>query len=186
MRGVLICFEGIDYSGKSTLSRKVVNKLIDMNIPVLYIHYPKKKPDLTSSPDRLVKHFLREMADDRDAILDHIKHKGIVVVDRWFYSTLAYQGISEATIELIRNLNLPVPELIILLDADPAELTARRRDNPDAFEKRMELQRTVRTRYLQLMEKRFFGGRWFKLNALDPLSKKTEQVLKEIYAVAGI
>lgn len=59
--------------------------------------------------------------DVRDNILPALEAGEVVLVDRYFYSNIAYQGALGLDPTLIRKANegFPVPDLVILMDAPP-------------------------------------------------------------------
>jgi len=77
----------------------------------------------------------------------------IVISDRWYHSSLAYQGAGEER-AWIRTLNARArhPDLTLLLDID-AEVGARRRSDagrPDELFDELELQRRVAANYREV------------------------------------
>ncbi len=169
-RGLFVVFEGIDASGKSSQSR------------MLYEHLRKKgyKAILTKEPTdgamgKLLKKALggKIKLDPRALALlfaaDRIEHvkktiepainRGTVVIsDRYYYSSLAYQGLEnpEAWLRAI-NKFAAKPDMIFYIDVTPEE--SIRRINSDNHRKKKELferealQEKVRSRYLALVRK---------------------------------
>jgi len=132
-----IVFEGIDGSGTSTQIKKLVKR--DLNKFVATAEPTKKETGL----------FLRKMlggdfsvdsktaaylfAADRcehiygkDGVIDLLNQGKIVVSDRYFFSSLAYQSVSCGN-ELPRLLNsqFPLPEILFYFYIDP-EISLKR------------------------------------------------------------
>lgn len=132
-----IVFEGIDGSGTSTQIKKLVER--DLNKFVATAEPTKKETGL----------FLRKMlggdfsvdsktaaylfAADRcehiygkDGVIDLLNQGKIVVSDRYFFSSLAYQSVSCGN-ELPRLLNsqFPLPEILFYFYIDP-EISLKR------------------------------------------------------------
>jgi dTMP kinase len=94
---------------------------------------------------------------------DMLARTSAVIVDRYTGSNLAYGMSNGLPLEWLVNLEqgLPVPDLVLLLDAPPAALVPRRGLNKDTYEKNLGLQERTRKEYLKLAEK--FG--WTVINA---------------------
>lgn len=112
----LIVFEGIDGAGKTTISRMLVSLLEKRGLRVYYTYEP------FDSPFTEVFRRVKESVDTGPVIdtlamaLDRAYHmrlyvepmisRGyIVVMDRYFYSTIAYQGAMGGDTEWIRCVN---------------------------------------------------------------------------------
>ena len=85
--------------------------------------------------------FLKDRAEHVEQVITPALHKGrVVVLDRYYYSTAAYQGARGANPEEILDENekfAPLPDLVLLLDLDPTLVTDRisgRGERPDLFE----------------------------------------------------
>ena len=103
MKGKLIVIEGIDGSGKSTIAKKLAETLNENNIDTIYTfeptnaYYGAKLRDTMLSKDMDLDRELKLFVDDRK---DHIRlmikpalEEGkTVVLDRYMYSSIAYQG----------------------------------------------------------------------------------------------
>ncbi len=165
-RGVFIVFEGIDGSGKSTHIKALAEELRGRGYSVLQTSEPSK--------DR-IGNFIRRYAERNDSRLtpeteallfaadrfEHVKtviepalKRGrIVISDRYFYSSLAYQGAGGLEVDWIREMNrfAPKPDLGILLDILPEFSLQRVNRRKTVFEDSDYL-RKVRNIYLQLVE----------------------------------
>ena len=169
MRGVLITFEGVEGSGKSTQIRRLERWLRDEGY----------RPETTSEPDgtalgvalrRLFERKPRPLAEMflfMAARHQHVAEKlrpwlragRIVLCDRYTDATVAYQGYGRGIDpQLIRELNVQatggvLPDLTLLFDLDPAEgfrrIGGRRRDH---FEREaLAFHRRVRRGYLEIL-----------------------------------
>ena len=91
----------------------------------------------------------------------NLKKNKIIFCDRYIDSTIAYQGkgrnLSEDKIKkLIDILNLPIPDLTILLDLPEEDglLRANKRNELDRFEKEdINFHKSIRKSYLELQKK---------------------------------
>jgi len=167
-RGVFICIEGIDASGKTTQSRRLVRKLIKMGYNALYTTEPTNGPI-----GRLIRRYLLKgeeripsvveallFAADRvehvqNEIEPALKMGKIVVSDRYVYSSLAYQGATGLDIDWIKRINrwAVKPHLSIYLDIPPNVMVERVKRKPSVMEN-LETQRKVRELYLKLVKER--------------------------------
>ncbi|MBN2382703.1 dTMP kinase [bacterium] len=160
-RGIFIVLEGIDGAGKTTqldllrqnledrgfsvvLSKEPTNGTWGQHIRKLYVNDERMKV----TADEEAELFVRDRAEDVAlTIQPALDQKKIVIVDRYFYSNLAYQGARGASMDLIREHNacFPVPDLVFLIDLDPQLGTFRiqkyRDESTNAFEKYEELQK---------------------------------------------
>lgn len=161
-----ICLEGIDGSGKSTQLELLGKWLEDCGLNVTCIREPtdsivgKLIRKMLRSPSAKDESFQRTLAllfaADRTLLMDTIHQEEgmnwIVLSDRSFYSSLAYQN-GEEWIAQINHYALE-PDLVILLDLETETATGRC-DGSDSFEEKDFLD-DVRKRYLKLAEQHGF------------------------------
>ncbi|HEK25322.1 MAG TPA: dTMP kinase, partial [Hydrogenobaculum sp.] len=114
-------------------------------------------------------------------IENHLKgFKGIVLLDRYIYSTIAYQGYGFGIdISFLKTLNdfvcdIYTPDIVFLLDIDPKTALKRLKREKDVFENLDFLER-VRDGYLELAKEYSF----YTIDA----SKNVEAITDEITAV---
>lgn len=134
-RGLLLVFEGIDGSGKSTHARFLYDYLTEEGFDAVIIKEPTKGRwgdkirEIARygrrgiSPKEELDYFINDRIED---VLDNIKPaldaKRIVIMDRYYISTMAYQGALGSDPEEILKINerfAPSPDVIFLLDLDP-------------------------------------------------------------------
>ncbi|UCE12503.1 MAG: dTMP kinase [Candidatus Heimdallarchaeota archaeon] len=170
-RGVLIAFEGIDGSGKTTQIQKIARFLQEQSYSVTVTHEPNhnskwgkliqtkvKKHRETVSPEKELDWYLKDREWDLSKnILPALAKKHIVIVDRYYLSNAAYQGALDTfSLEdvLQKNSFAREPDLWIILDV-PVEIGQARihqrdkRNYNDQLEK-AEYQEKVRKNYKQL------------------------------------
>ncbi|MCG8453164.1 MAG: dTMP kinase [Spirochaetales bacterium] len=147
----LVVIEGIDGAGTTTLSRLLSQELTNANIP----HQNSCEP--TDSPiGRVIRSALagtypiqnetmallfaadrREHLWGKGGLQDQIHQGNIAITDRYFFSSLAYQGLDKDE-ELVLNLNAPYPlpgYLIFLgINADEAMARIAHREGKDIYE----------------------------------------------------
>jgi dTMP kinase len=158
MAGTLVAFEGVDGAGKTTQLRRLAEVLRARGVDVVTTKEPTDGPigrriRDTARTGRLpaseeLDLFLADRREHLDGLVGPALARGaVVLVDRYFYSTIAYQGargLDPAEL-LARNLAFaPVPALVVLLELPPELGVARVRGRDGAenlFEKLDDLRR---------------------------------------------
>ncbi|MGC8594837.1 MAG: dTMP kinase [Candidatus Kryptoniota bacterium] len=154
---MLIAFEGIDGSGKTTQAELLMANLQTIGMDPVLLREPGATPlgekirdillhgnDLNIMP---VTEFLLFSASRSQLVyekLNELLHAGrVVILDRYFYSSIAYQGFGRGiAINEIENIsrfatNGILPDIIFLLDLDIA-LASERLIKSGKFIDRME------------------------------------------------
>jgi len=171
LRGRLIVFEGLDFTGKSTQVRLLAERLRARGLPVVTTREPggtplgeevrrlllsRKSTDLLPLSELLLLITCRAQVYSQ-VIKPGLAERAVVVSSRYRLSSLAYQGYGRGLdLELIRQLNEAAtegrrPDITFLIDL-PAELAlARRKGEGDRIEgEDLEFYRRVRRGYLEL------------------------------------
>ena len=123
----------------------------------------------------------------REKIRPHLNGGGIVICDRYFDSSLAYQGYGHGlSLESIRAItafatdNL-IPDLTLLLDIDPERGLRRRQSNNEEWNRlddyELAFHRRVRDGFFELVKAA--PERWRVINA----DKNVEELQKEIRGI---
>jgi dTMP kinase len=149
--GALIVIEGIDGTGTSTLIGGLAEVCKARGLPFVTSREPTHGPYGKRLRDSAA-HVRLELKEELELFLkdraEHVKEiiapaladGKIVLLDRYYLSTAAYQGARGADPEAILKMNerfAPVPDLVLLLDADPNVSGRRiihRAGQTDAFE----------------------------------------------------
>jgi len=161
-----ICLEGIDGSGKSTQLERLGKWLEDCGLGVTRIREPTDSPvgrlirkmlqDPRAQDERFQRTLALLFAADRTLLMDTIckeeEKNRIVISDRSFYSSLAYQNGEEWIAQI--NQHALEPDLVILLDLE-IETALTRCEGTDSFEEADFLE-SVRQRYLKLAQQHDF------------------------------
>lgn len=157
--GRLIVFEGIDGTGKSTQLKLLAEALKRHGYQVIATREPtdgrfgRKIRSLYSSRDTLsadeeLELFISDRKEHLKTVLRPALDNGrIVLCDRYFLSTAAYQGAKGLDPEKIIALHdfAPAPDLALIIELDPAEgirrITQQRGDRLNDFEQLGALQK---------------------------------------------
>ncbi|TET58481.1 dTMP kinase, partial [Candidatus Bathyarchaeota archaeon] len=165
-KGVFICVEGIDGSGKTTQAHILVEALKKEGFEAVYT----TEPSNGVFGKMLRKHILegsRRVPVVVEAVLfavdrfDHIesevkpllKRGKIVVSDRYVYSSIAYQGASSLSKKWLKEINNRAikPDLSIFIDVPP-EIVIGRFNRQRSVMETLQTQKRVREAYLKLVE----------------------------------
>ena len=164
---MLINLEGIDGCGKSTQSKFLMEKFEENNEKAIILKEPtsgkygKKLWEMLSgkreaTTEQILDLFVmdrKEHVDDK--INPALKEGKIVLMDRYYYSTMAYQAAAGIDVNRIRKDNefAPKPDIVLIFDL-PADLAMKRvkgHSVADVFEKEEHLEK-VREAYLNLRD----------------------------------
>lgn len=154
--GVLIAFEGIDGAGKTTQAKKLQIKLEAVGEATIATKEPTdgqygkilraSAKNGRLSPEEELNLFERDRKEHLELVIEPALASGkTVILDRYFYSTVAYQGQrigNPKEIEKDNRTFSAIPDVVFLLDVDPALGIHRingRGDNPNKFERIRDL-----------------------------------------------
>ena len=175
--GVFIVLEGIDGAGKSTQAKLLKLWVEEKGYEVVLTKEPTDTPFgklirrlvLTGGREGIIdgakiSHeaeallFAADRAEHVDKLIKPALESGKVVIsDRYFYSSLAYQWARGLDLEWLIDLNRFAirPDLVLLLDLPVKESMKRIRTRSikSEFDKIVELQKKVRENYLKLAER---------------------------------
>ncbi|OPY25656.1 MAG: putative thymidylate kinase [Methanocella sp. PtaU1.Bin125] len=170
-KGCLISIEGIDGAGKSTQIRMLGEWLRANGIDAAMLKEPtdglygREIRDNAAahrpvSPQEEMRLFMMDRKEDVAKNIRPALDAGkVVVMDRYYQSNMAYQGargLDPWQIEAENERFSPVPDLVIVLDIDPAHglsrITNTRKTALDSFEKEDYL-RKVRDIFLAIGRK---------------------------------
>jgi dTMP kinase len=160
-KGILIIFEGTDGTGKSTQLQLLSRFLQNKGYPVITTREPtegqygQKIRELyvnrsKYSQDEELELFLADRREHvQELLLPALEQGKIVLCDRYFLSTAAYQGARGFDPEEILQLNhfAPDPDLALLfqvpLDTGLTRITSGRGDVLNDFEQRQSLEQVA-------------------------------------------
>jgi len=141
-KGFLIAFEGIDGTGKSSQLALLADYLRQQGFDVVTTREPTEGPYgqriralYTDRASHDINEELQLFISDRrqhvrDLIEPALAQGKIVLTDRYYFSTAAYQGAAGADPEAIFAAHdfAPVPDLVLLLEMEPEKSVARIRE----------------------------------------------------------
>ena len=192
-RGVLIVFEGIDGTGKSTQCGLLEQSLNEMQVPNIALAEPTRgvwgmkirrllsEGRKNISPQEELSWFVNDRKEDIETnIMPALQENKVVIMDRYYFSTAAYQGALGLDPDQIRLENekfAPIPDrvLIFLSSAEKClERIESSRDQKSAFEKLDYLQN------VQEIFKSFVGPNIRFIDSVGSVSEVHEKVLSSI------
>jgi len=198
MKGKIIVVEGIDGSGKSTMCSKLAERLEEEGYSTRLTAEPTHGrigaiirsgaiPGISQSTEALL--FVADRNDHTEEMERWAEDGTIVICDRYFASTIAYQSSGLDGTDVDRDWLLSIsqrfvdrPDLTLLLDVDPEASLARvsaRGEEISKFEK-LEFLRRVREEYLRLAEEYGFvviDASRDQESVLEDAMKRIEEVL---------
>ncbi len=189
MKGKFIVIEGIDGSGKTTISNMLRSKLANNGFEVIYTYEP-----INNELINLIEEYGRTLgavvealliAADRyihtmNVIIPNLRLGRIVICDRYVFSSIAYQGARGADVNWIRVINkfAVKPDIAIYLDVRP-EVGIRRISKSKrrklAYLENISLLHKVREIYLSLVK----NGELTLVNA----ERKLNDVFNDVYNI---
>lgn len=162
---MLVNLEGIDGCGKSTQSKLLQKKLEEEGEKVIILKEPTKRPhgqklwDMLRGKRKATNEEILELF-----VLDRIQHveekiqpaldvDTVVLMDRYYYSSMAYQVAGGIDVNVIRERHsfAPKPDIVLIFDLPVTVALERVRGHSEAdeFEKEEHLEK-VRKAYLNL------------------------------------
>jgi dTMP kinase len=175
----LIAVEGIDGAGKTTIVNMIGKRLKELGYNVLITKEPFNEDIIGlinkfQWNDPIILALLFSL--DRAIHIKWLEEKetDFVITDRYFYSTIAYQGALGIDINWLESLNkvFPKPNLTLLLDIEP-RIAIKRIKKGDLFNFNEKLNSLNRVREIYLILSRIHP----EIIIIDS-SKPLEEVFK--------
>jgi dTMP kinase len=191
--GLFIVLEGIDGTGKSTQSGLLAEWFRSQGREVVASREPTDGPwgakiratalSGRLSPEEELDLFLKDRRQHVEELIAPALAAGkVVILDRYYFSTMAYQGSRGFDPAEIRRQNeafAPRPDLLVILDLDVDSALARiggRGDTANEFEKRDSLAK-CREIFMALKEEPFVH-----VVSTDEGPEKVQAAIREIAA----
>ena len=166
---MLIVFEGIDGAGKTTQAKLLYNELKRRGMDVLLTKEPtdseygqkikalaKGERAIVSAEDEYQLFLNDRKLHIREVIKPALAHRRIIIMDRYYYSNIAYQGALGLDPNSIHRENerfAPIPDLVIILSVPTGmglqRIVHNRKEVPNLFEKEANL-KTVQALFDQM------------------------------------
>jgi len=187
-KGILIVLEGIDGAGKSTQARILLQRLQALRFNAVTYREPSRgkwgreikklaqRPD-SLSPEEELALFVKDRAENvRKNLKPALLRKKIVVLDRYYFSTMAYQGakgIDPARIKRMNEKFAVRPDLVFILDIEAGKGLARihKRKKKDLLFEREEYLLKVRKIFQS-----FQGRKFIHIDASRPKTEISEEI----------
>ena len=192
-RGFLIVFEGIDGTGKSTQCELLARSLTERDMLNIALAEPTRGTWGTKirrllsegrqgiSPQEELSWFVNDRKEDIELnIMPALQDNKVVLMDRYYFSTAAYQGALGLDPEQIRLENetfSPIPDRVLIFLTSPETCLERiesSRGQKSAFEKLDYLQN------VQEIFKSFSGPNIRFIDSVGSVAKVHEKVLSSI------
>ena len=185
---MFIVFEGIDGSGKSSVIARLKESLEASGKKVKVTAEPtdgdigkyiSKTDGLSPETEALL--FTADRAMHTEQVVKWMDEGFVVLCDRYFASTLAYQSAAGMDMDWLKAINSEViirPDITILMDIDP-EVSLKRvsqRGEMSRFEK-LDYLKKVRQAYLDI-------GREFDFKVVDA-DRGRDTVANEVISIVG-
>ncbi len=158
---MLIAIEGIDGAGKTTLAKKLKKWFENRGMKATIVKEPgesewgKMVRERNFSAEEELELFLKDReVNVKEKILPEISKGNVVIMDRYYYSNIAYQGAKGLSIDEIKAKNeriAPKPDIVLLLDCSPEKCVERvkKRGKTSRFEK-LDYLKKVRELFLKI------------------------------------
>ncbi len=196
MTGRLVVIEGADGAGGEEQSKRLLTLLKERGIPAERHQYP----DYSGPIGRLIHDFLHkkhdfppevllllygaDMVKDAGKIRAWLKQDRVVVLDRYFTSTLAYQSMQGVRLKnclrFAEIFDIPRPDFIIYLKVSPEvsmERKAREKESLDRNESDKKFISRVLDSYDYLIKNNTFG-QWYVVEADRPIEEVFADIRK--------
>jgi len=198
---MLITFEGLDYSGKSTQVQLLADRLTLQDHRVLVLREPggtdigekirkmlldKTNADMTEASELLLFSASRSQLI-QEVVRPALDGGMVVICDRYYDSTTAYQGFGRGIpLDVIKAINLYatgglVPDLTFFLDIPIREIEKRMnsaKTNKDRMESSgIEFYERVRNGFLQIAKTE---SRYSVVDGLQPIDDLHELIWRQV------
>lgn len=202
MTGIFIVFDGLDGSGKGEMIKRLDSYLVKKGFNVLVTREPtdgeygkqikeilKNEKDPKKGAEKCLDLFVKDreehLAEDINPFLE--ENGAVVICDRYYYSTVAFQHTQGIDMEqvIFKNINFRTPEITFILDL-PAEVALgrvdKRGEGKEKFEE-LEFMKELRENFLKL--NKVIDDNIKIIDASKSKSKVFEQIKKEIDKLIG-
>lgn len=198
MRGPLILLEGLDRAGKSSQCELLVKRLTESGTKAHLFRYP----DRTTETGKMIDAYLKSHSGGSDqmihlmfsanrwesanALMDILNRGEAVVLDRYFYSGIAFSAAKDVAGMDISwckhpDVGLPLPDLTLFLDVSEDIQQQRGGYGAERYEK-VEFQKKVRSVFYRLREG---ADDWVTVSADGTFDEVAEKIWAEVTNTLG-
>ena len=195
-KGFLIAIEGIDGAGKRTLSSAMRAFLESEKFEIVNFAYP----DYTSKWGKIIDDFLHnkielntneqffvyfiDLLNDQNKINNLLDSGKIVITDRYFSSTVAFQcakGFNyQKALAIMKTMDVIEPDLTLFVQI-PSDLAAIRKfeqkKSLDRHESDMKLLQDVDAIYENMLNEGVLSKKWVKIDGSQDLNNVKNTVI---------
>ena len=201
-----IVFEGIDGASKTTQINLLAKALRERGIDCFVTAEPTTLPsgkllrralkgDIPATPMEMAEMFARDRVnhniDENEGIEKKLSEGTTVITDRYYYSSLAYQG-SELGFDVVSKLNLEnpdirTPDLCVFLDLTPdvslARIGARENVPHEIYENYEYLDKTRKTFFSVFEKLRERGEKIVLIDASGSVEEIAQNILEAVLQI---
>ena len=192
-RGLLVALEGIDGSGKSTLQRLLARRWRAEGYPVACLHEPFDRAlgsealrTTRENPSWAAVLFTLDRWVGRPRVRAALGRPAIVLLDRSFYSTLAYQGSALSAkerreLDRLQRGVTEVPDRVVWVRVPVREALRRvsRRGRRRAIPEQVDFLTRVDLAYAGMAR----NAGWIGVDGRQPPSQVAEEVVRRLVPV---
>lgn len=205
-KGLFIVVDGIDGSGKSEIVKMLHNYLFSKHkkYRILTTREPthgkygnkirqmlRDEKNPKSNSKKLIKLFVKDREDHLRTTIEPFlsssneQEVNIVLCDRYYYSTIAFQGAQGLDIgDLInQNMKFRKPDIAFILDAEPSIALKRIALRQKEKFEQLEFMKKIRENFLKMPE--LLSDNIRIIDSNKPLKDVFEDIKKEIDALLG-
>lgn len=202
MTGILITFEGIDFCGKSVQIDRLISRLQRQKIPHILLREPggtiiaekiretlltKEQEDISPATEYLLYSAARAQLV-REKIIPALQQGLIVICDRFYDSSTAYQGYGrEIDLNVVHQINhfatnAIKPVLTFLIDIDLDEMEKRKMQIHQKLDRMEEQKRTffekVRKGYLKIVTQE--SERFYVIDGKRTINSIADEIWEQV------
>lgn len=190
-KGRLICFEGIDRSGKSSQIEILSLYLIVKNIPYVIIKFPTNetypgreinkflKGEIFINPDKVDLYFTSDRLEMYGEIKRLLKEGTWVICDRYVYSGIAY-GNTALYFNTLEFGKVVRPDLVIFMDVQYEDVKNRKDFGKEIYEEKNRLERAYKN-FLKWFEDKDFVKIIDGRKGIREISEEIEKEIEGIF-----
>lgn len=186
---MFIVFEGVDNSGKTTQTQ-IIKETLEKEYKVEKFSFPVKttrigkeidaflRGEVNYSPYVISLLFSANRWEHKDILEEKIKNNDFLIMDRYYYSNVAYWSVRGLDENWLLNLDkgLPEPDIVFYLDIDYEDVVKRRKEEFDIIEKNGRLLKETINYYRQFAKKH----NWIFINARKDVAQVSKEILEII------